>query len=244
MKSGKRGCFMSHKFMIERFLTETSDQVALFFEDDIVLSPYGDTAICLAEVQAAGLGGSSSWDMLLLGYGMNTTGNWLPGTHPHKFTVKKFWGSHAYALTRSGAQKLVVELSSSPPILQWRGVDIDRQISQYAVEAGFRMQALIPSLMYQNAAPSNILAPLLNKGRTLLFSHNNGITGHRAIELATSHASWILLVSGSIILVVVILVWRRGLPPPRKPLRAGQSSAHQIEAENSPVLTQTLKLHH
>ena len=188
-ESGKRGCFHAHKSMIEQFMA-TAHPIALFFEDDIVLSPHRKVDACLAvldarrrQVEAAAEAGKKQceWDMLLLGYSFKTTKNWtlrgmrLGGVFP----VTRFWGMHAYALTQEGAKKVHA-------LLEWRGNDIDTQISDKG--AGLRICALYPSIMYQSGGPSTILPKALSKLRAALFAHNNGVTIHRMIEVGTVFA--------------------------------------------------------
>ena len=220
-ESGKRGCFFSHKHMIETFVTSQAP-LAIFFEDDIVLSPHRDEGECLSllkrrelslarqrELQPAchtgiGIPSPSSpslddeWDMLLLGYGPNTSPNWSFGRRRRTFRVSKFWGMHAYVLTQAGAAKVLA-------MLEWKGVDIDRQIS--AQSAGLCIAALHPSLMYQSAAPSTILPPALRRARQVLFKHNNGITAHRTIEVCTAYASFIVFgVVFCLLMIILTLI--------------------------------------
>ena len=197
-ESGKRGCFHAHKYMIEQFLA-TAHPLALFFEDDVVLSPYRDEKVCLAVLQERldRRPNSEEWDMLLLGYSLNTTANWkLDGRR--LFPVKKFWATHAYALTREGAKKVHA-------LLEWRGQDIDRQISELG--KNLRIAALNPSVMYQSAGASTILPSRLSKLREVLFAHNNGITAHRAIEMCTASAMPVTLTLVCFVLLLVALVW-------------------------------------
>jgi hypothetical protein len=201
-ESGKRGCFLAHKFMIEQFMA-TTHPIALFFEDDIVLSPYRDEKACLAVLQdrermlRSPTSTQMEWDMLLLGYGMNTSLNWkLDGRRV--FPVKKFWATHAYALTQQGARKVHA-------LLEWRGQDIDRQISELG--AGVRIAALNPSVMYQSAGPSTILPARLSKAREVLFAHNNGITVHRLIEVCTASAMPVALSLMSVLVLLGVVVW-------------------------------------
>jgi hypothetical protein len=194
--SGKRGCFLSHVFMISKFLEDGAADVGLFFEDDLVLSPYRDEAAfrrALPKIK----------DMLLLGYGASTSGNWSRGASATTFPVRRFWATHAYALSRAGAQRLL-------PLLKWRGQDIDKQIS--ADGAGIlHIEALNPSMFYQSAGKSTILTGALGAARERLFAHNNGVTAHRVIELATVHAlslvAWLL---GLLLLLSLLLVRIRG----------------------------------
>lgn len=198
-ESGKRGCFHAHKFMIEQFMA-TSHPIALFLEDDIVLSPYRDTRACLAELKP----GDKEWDMLLLGYGFNTSKNLkLKPLRPGGlFKVTKFWGTHAYALTQPGAKKLHA-------LLEWRGDGIDSQISDNS--ARLNIYALNPSVMYQSAGASTILPKNLSKAREILFSHNNGITMHRINEVCTVFALPITVGLVCVLSLAVALYCRRRL---------------------------------
>jgi hypothetical protein len=218
-ESGKRGCFHAHKSMIEQFMA-TAAPIALFFEDDIVLSPFRKIDACLAVLDArrqhveAGqpAGGKQplpcdQWDMLLLGYSFKTTKNWtLRGMRQGSlFPVTRFWGMHAYALTQEGAKKVHA-------LLEWRGNDIDTQISDRGAGVGLRICALYPSIMYQSGGPSTILPKALSKLRAALFAHNNGVTIHRMIEVGTVFALPITIgsacVLGLSLWLIVALVMR------------------------------------
>lgn len=173
--SPKRGCFYSHMHCLQE-IVKSGVKVGLIFEDDIVLSPHAD----VDKVQRLLNASSPDWDMLLLGYASKITPNY--DCEEDSFRVLNFWGMHGYAVTRQGAQKLIAALAWpwTKPIAFESMQDIDNQVCKVP---GLRIEAVTPSLVYQSAAPSTILGGPAKQLRSMLFSHNNGITVNRAHEV-------------------------------------------------------------
>lgn len=112
---GAIGCFLSHRGVWQRLL-ESDAPAALVLEDDTIISP--DIGHVLDNIFIP-----SDTDILLLGYFCNKCSRTPCGVS----RVRKFFGLHAYLITRQGAETLLRQ-----PELYNIGKQIDALLGEFA----------------------------------------------------------------------------------------------------------------
>lgn len=136
---GGIGCFLSHS-RLWRSILDTDKDIALIFEDDCFMAQNIHQLLYHTSMP-------SDADMLLLGYFCNKC---LP-TACGVQQVKKFFGLHAYMLTRKGIQKIL-----NNPKMKEISKQIDAVLSDMIRDGELTVYALPQPAAWQNGMPTTI----------------------------------------------------------------------------------------
>ena len=136
---GAVGCFLSHTKLWESIL-ESDKDMALIFEDDCRMARNTQEILDTITIPA-------DTDLLLLGYFCNQCTKTQCGV----LRVKKFFGLHAYMLTRKGIQKILKN-----PKMQEINKQIDSVLSDMIRDGELNVYALPQPIAWQNGMPTTI----------------------------------------------------------------------------------------
>ena len=189
MSRGEIGCFLSHISLWKKLL-DSNEQSMMIFEDDArslhsvdVLNDYVDSV-------------TESYDILYLGKCLCDCLS-LRRITDSLYEVKHILCTHAYIITRSGAQKMLSSSATCSAVDQWIN-KVKKKIPD------LKLVAFHPSLIYQDVI--NTESSLRN--RSVLF--NTCECRPPVVELigeAQSYPFGILLIMLFITIIVIALFW-------------------------------------
>jgi glycosyl transferase family 25 len=131
---GAIGCFLSHRKIYEQLL-ESDAPAALIFEDDAIIAKDIGASIQSLKTPA-------DTDILLLGYFCNSCRRTSCGVA----RARKFFGTHAYIITRAGAEKLLRR-----PEMWTIGKQIDALLGELSRNGNLNIYATMKQYAVQDA---------------------------------------------------------------------------------------------
>jgi GR25 family glycosyltransferase involved in LPS biosynthesis len=148
MTIGAVGCFLSHISIMRMLLRDDTFDMYLVFEDDAIVPKTLYNRIVDAVKKAP-----QEWDMILFGYHYATYD--ASFTSPGYDKLETFWGTHAFAINKACAQKIVDDYKDNKIYIQ-----IDSMLSLLVKRQHLKIYAPKKALVNPGHFGSDIQLPV------------------------------------------------------------------------------------
>jgi GR25 family glycosyltransferase involved in LPS biosynthesis len=162
LTKGAIGCYLSHSNLFKQLLSDSTCDMYLIFEDDIIIDKRALTKIndILKEVP-------NNWDMILLGYArvFNYT-----VVSPKIAKVKSFWGLNGYLISKQGARTFL----ENHKMIECQ---IDNYMSWLAIQNKMNIYATTTPIVLPDSSYTDIQINLFPKNKIDAFTFRDTYLG-------------------------------------------------------------------